>query len=377
MPKSLDYAKRLLARVDLENAPQAVLDCPSYWDETPCRLFFEACEELSYRAPEAALKAAATAPRLAAAVPEEDSPEGRREHRSRTVRAYCILGSVYRSAGRHADARRAFTQAQRLARKGISRSALALFYRRLAYLEAAENELEKALECADQAKDVSDGGNSLGAAYVVRGYVNVKLGHYSDGARDFGKALSIIDPRKDASGEAKRMRCSAAHNLLYAISQNPSPESLGDVRFYLRQARKIVPAHRRSLPRYQLYWIEGLILIKLGSGRRGERLLLRAQEGFREVGAYFELALIGLDLSSLYRDEGRSAELEELAAETYRQFVDLSADAEAIAALKLWKDAIDRRELKDEVLSEVDRKLSVRMPRHQGGNAPRRRRRKR
>lgn len=345
MAKSLDYAKRLLAKVDLENDPQAVLDCPSYWDETPCRLYFEACEDLVHRHPAAALKAAETAPRLAAAVPEEDSPQGRRKHRDQRVRADGILGSAYRSLGRHAEARQALGQALHLARKGTSPAARTLLYRRIAYLDAVEKKYDQALKRANRAKEVSDGANSLGGAYVVRGYVKVKLGQYSDGVRDFGKALSIIDPRKDTGGEAKRLRYSAVHNLLYAISQNPSPESLGDVRFYLRQARKLVPAHRRSLPRYLLYWLEGLILIKLGSGRRGERLLLRAREGFREVGACFELALVGLDISALYRDEGRNAELEELAAETYRQFMGLSADAEAIAALKLWKDAIDRQEL--------------------------------
>ncbi len=108
MPLSLDYAKRLLAKVDLENAPEVVLDCASYWDDTPCRLYLEACEELIYRHPKAALRAAAVAPRLAAAVPEENSPEGRREHRDRLVRAHCIFGSAYRAAGRPHEARLPF-----------------------------------------------------------------------------------------------------------------------------------------------------------------------------------------------------------------------------------------------------------------------------
>ncbi len=336
-----------------------VLDCPSYRDETPSRLYLEACEELVYRDPEAALKAAQIAPRLAAAVTEEDNPEGRRKHRDRLVRAHCVLGSAYRAVGRHAEVRRSLELAMRPARKGISPRANAMIYRRLAYLNAAECKLDQALKSANQAKDASDDQNSLGGAYAVRGYVYVKLGRYSHAVRDLGKALSIIDRRKDASGEAERTRYAAVHNLIYAISQNPSPESLGDVRFYLRYARKLVPSHRRSLPRYQLYWVDGLSLIKLGSGRRGERLMHRARAGFREVGACFELALVGLDISELYRDEGRWDELKELAAETFRQFKALSADAEAIAALKLWKDAIDQDQLEDKLLSEVGEQLAA------------------
>ncbi len=361
MPLSLDYAKRLLAKVDLENDPEVVLECQSYWDETPCRLYFEACEELIYRTPEAAVKAAAVAPRLAAAVPEGDSPEGRREHRDRLVRGHCILGSASRATGRHGAARQAFYRALRVARKGISPGTSALLNRRIAYLGAAENKLAQALKRAQRAKELSADANSLGAAYTVRGYVYVKFGRYSDGVRDFGKALSILDRRKDSGGEAERMRYAAVHNLLYAISKNPSPESLGDVRFYMRQARKLVPSHRRSLPRYQLYWVEGLVFIKLGSGRRGERLLHRAQAGFREVGAPFEMALVGLDISELYRDEGRWEELEELAGATFCQFKALSADAEAIAALKLWREAVESREVADELLAKVKAELATRM----------------
>lgn len=362
VPLSLDYTKRLLARLDLEKAPEEVLDCPSYWDDTPCDLYFEACEELVYRDPKAALKAAEIAPRLATAVPEEDSPDGRRKHRDLLVRAHGILGSAFRSLGRHAEAWQSLNRASRLARKTISAQASTLLYRRLAYLAAAENKLDEALALAKKAKDVSDSQNDLGAGFTVRGYVRVKLGLYSDAVRDFGKALSIIDPKRDpGKGEPKRMRYAAVHNLLYAIAQNPSPESLGDLRFYLREARKLVPAHRRSLPRYQLYWIEGLILLKLGSGRRGERLLHRAQAGFLEIGACFETALIGLDISEIYRDEGRWGELEELASETFRQFEALSADAEAIAALKLWKEAIKGEKLEDKLLSEVGATLAARM----------------
>ena len=364
MPLSLDYAKRLLAKVDLKKNPQVVLERPSYWDETPCRLYFEACEELIYQDPEAALKAAEIAPRLAAALPEEDSSEGRRRHRDSLIRAYCILGSAYRAVGRPTEAWHPLSRALQVARKEISSKARAMLYRRIAYLKAGQKELEEALKFAEKAKKVSDGPNYLGAAYTVRGYVHTKLGRFSKAVRDFGKALSVLDPRKDSSSESKRVQYAAVHNLVYAISQSPSPESLGDARFYLRQARKLVPAHRRSLPRYQLYWVEGLILIKLGLGRRGERLLHRARAGFVEVGACFELALIGLSISELFRDEGRWSELQELSAATFHQFKELSADAEAIAALKLWKEAVEGQKLEDKLLSEVGATLSARTEYH-------------
>ena len=120
MPLSLDYARRLLARLDLPTDAEKVLDSASYWDETPCKLYFEQCEELIYRDPTAALHPAEIAPRLASAVPEEQSPEGRQKHRDLLVRAHGILGSAYRGGGRHDEAQQSFDLALRIGRKGIS-----------------------------------------------------------------------------------------------------------------------------------------------------------------------------------------------------------------------------------------------------------------
>ena len=373
MPLSLDYAKRLVAKLDLPDEAELVLDCPSYWDETPCRLFFERCEELAFHTPQQAVKTAEIAPRLAETVREENNPDGRRKRRELLVRAHTILGSAYRAVGRHYEAEQTFARALRLGRAGIGLEIQALLHRRIAYLRAAQNRLAEAIDFANLAVKISQHPNAVAAAHTARGYVNVKLGRYSDGVRDLGMALSIINPKQDPGmGEAKRIRHSAVHNLAYAISQSPSPESLGDVQFYLRQARKLVPHHRRSLPRYQLYWLEGMSLIKLGSGRRGERLFQRARAGFKEIGAIFELALINLDLSELYRDEERWPELAQLAEETFHIFRKLPADAEAIAALSLWMEAASAQQLENKIILRIKAGLCERMPRHTAvGSAPR------
>ena len=119
--------------------------------------------------------------------------------------------------------------------------------------------------------------------------------------------------------------------------------------------------HRRSIPKQKLYWVEGLVLLKLCLWRRAEQLLKKARGGLLALGAPLEIALVSLDLSALYHLEGRWADLEELAADTYRRFCDLSADSEAIAALCLWKDGVEMRTLTDEVISAAKTAIEERM----------------
>lgn len=358
MPHQRDYAKRLLRELDLPKDAEQVLERRSYWDETFCKLFFELCEELLDRKPQEGLQLALVAPRLARAVPEESGRGGVRKHRELLVRAHSMLGGAFRRVGHFSRADAEHQTAYRISRRGVSKAVAAQQAWRHAYLRTAQLRFGEALKLAEKAVAQSDSPNTLAAALSARGYVYLEMGRYSEGVREYGKALSVIEPKDRLS---KRVHYGATHNLSFAVSQNPSPEALSEALAYVRHARSLIRVHRRSLAKYQLYWIEGKILIKLGLGRRGEALLKKAQAGFTKLDVPFEIALVGLDLSELYRDEGRCDELAELAAETYLRFEALSADAEAITALVLWRDAAQPKKLEDQLLSEVKAKLTERM----------------
>ena len=359
-------ARHLLVRLDLPREAEVILHRPEYWNVAVCEGYFELCEEWLYHAPEDALEAAEIAPRLALILPEEGGEQGRLRHRERLVRGYAILGGACRAAGRHRASERAYAQALRAGRQGISQALRCQLDRWMAYLRCAQHRLEEALELADRAVELSDSDNARGGALVVRGYVHVRMGYFSDGVRDFSKALSMIDLDSDPANRRRllRVRYAATHNLAHAISRSPSPESLETARSQLRRARQLMPAHGRSLPRHQLCWLEGQCLIKLGSARHGEALLRRAREGFRDVGAPFEMALAGLDLSELYRKERRWAELAELASDTFQRFERLSADTEAVAALSLWLKAAGRARLGGELIHKVRCQLDAARGRH-------------
>ena len=117
-----------------------------------------------------------------------------------------------------------------------------------------------------------------------------------------------------------------------------------------------------------------MLHVRIKQARDAEHLFRRARRGFLELGAPFELAFVGLDLSELLKREQRWSDLQDLAADTFGRFRLLSADTESIAALSLWKDAVRMKQLDGEVVTDVREKLEQRMWR-QRPTARRRRRR--
>ena len=55
------------------------------------------------------------------------------------------------------------------------------------------------------------------------------------------------------------------------------------------------------------------------------------------------IALVSLELATLYRTWVQWDDLETIAADTFRCFCELSGDCEAIAALSLWVEAVENR----------------------------------
>ena len=77
--------------------------------------------------------------------------------------------------------------------------------------------------------------------------------------------------------------------------------------------------------------------------RENREALAEAMLKLNDMEAPWELALVSLDLATLYRAGEEWEKLEALAADTFRRFRELAADYEAIAALSLWVDAVQAR----------------------------------
>ena len=92
-----------------------------------------------------------------------------------------------------------------------------------------------------------------------------------------------------------------------------------------------------------------LIEVRLGHWARGEEVLLEVRKGLVKMELAYEVGMVSIDLASLYRDQGRHAEVQALAGETAALFRRIGVERRAQEALDLWRQAekVDAELLKD------------------------------
>ncbi len=335
------WAKRLLSRVPAN--PEELLENQSFWDPTFLRLYLDRVDGQAFRDPQKALKSAEVAPRLAHKVPEEDGPDGKREHREGLIRAYVILGGVYRAVGRPDDADVPFEAAVRFAESEAIQPAVRVFLNlRLSYLRACQGRPEEALRLCDEVLEIQDRKRcpERSDTLVRRGYALAELERNAEALACFGDALRDLNPRE--STVAEWTHHAAIHNFPYVLTKTKRGDGWTALE-YVRKAREILKGQRQSMALHKLNWVEGLVWRHLGMDARAQQCFQVARRGFIRLGVPWEIALVSLDLCALHRDCGEWSELGTLAADTYRRFRELSGNTQTIAALSLCVDAARAR----------------------------------
>jgi hypothetical protein len=145
--------------------------------------------------------------------------------------------------------------------------------------------------------------------------------------------LELIDPSREP-----RLMLVAWHNLIDDLAETGQ----------FMEAQKLIT---KALPFYQQFhqpwsrnprkWVEGKIARGLGQQDHAEALFLAARNGFLAEGAAYDVALVSLDLASLYAEQGRMAELKRLAEEMVPIFSSRQIHREALAALAFWRRAVE------------------------------------
>lgn len=355
-------ARRLLRNVKLPAEADKFLYDPRCWSEIFCTLYFERCGEMLFEHPRGGFKLAEIAPRLAAKVPASRCEGGKLRPLELMVQAYALLGGAYRLIGDYVQSEKVYRLAEEiLDTHPISAVERANVYRRLAGLRICQGRIEDALELADRAIRIfqpRDRADSLARSLIVRGTAHVEGGNHAAGIEDFGEALSYTNPKL-----SPRTYHSAIHNLAYAVTTSRIAKfDLAAARRQIRRARRCIRNHRRSLPRAKLLWIEGLMFLKAGLGRRGEALLGAARQSFTGLEAPYEIALVSLDLAEIYLLDQRWHELRRLAAETFQLFRSLSADKEALRTLRYWHEAVSAQTVSEAAIASAREQLSRRLP---------------
>jgi tetratricopeptide (TPR) repeat protein len=147
------------------------------------------------------------------------------------------------------------------------------------------------------------------------------------------QALELIDGAREP-----RLLLVAWHNLINGLAET---RRFMEAQKLLTKARPLYQEFPEHWTHNRYKWVEGMIVLGLGQQDHAESLFLTARNGFLAEGAAYDVALVSLDLASLYAQQGRVTELKRLAEEMVPIFSSRQIHREALAALAFWRQAVE------------------------------------
>ena len=184
---------------------------------------------------------------------------------------------------------------------------------------------------------------------VIQTLLKVGMVHREMGEID--EAIAATREALEASNaeEHPRLHLYARHNLAYLLCE---------VGGYTA-ARRLVDESlglyslADALTQLRFLWLEGRIAQGLGQVETAEGSYRAARGGFAREGLAYDVALISLDLATLYLELRRTAEVKALAEEMVGIFEAREIHREALAALLLFRDAARLEQLTLELLRDL------------------------
>jgi len=268
-------------------------------------------------------------------------------------RAAAHLANAWRVAGKLPAADAELVRALRLWEAGAASDPGLLDPVRMLDLEAslrkAQRHLPQALELLDRALATRPAPEVEGRLLIKKGCVLEKLERYREAIDVFERAAPLADAAPD-----RRLALVWRFDWLVALCHlgqyAEAASRLGDVRALAARLGK-------RLDLVRLTWLEGRIAA--GLGRTGEALAafehVRAELSTRRIA--YDTALVILDIAVLLSEEGRKAEVRELARQAAWIFETQDVHREALRALTVFRRAAERDRLSPDLARNIRRFL--------------------
>jgi tetratricopeptide (TPR) repeat protein len=253
--------------------------------------------------------------------------------------------NVLRVLGELKPARAAFVEAKRLWLSGADPLGL-LDPGRLLDLEGsllrAERRFDEALARLDEAIAV---GRSPERALINKGLTLEVMGDYERAIETLLRAEPLVERAGDP-----RLSYMLPYNLAVAYTHAGRYTEAAEL---LSRVGDLVAAQGDEIEELRVLWLRGRIAG--GQGRREEAraLLVQARQGFDQRNMSFVVALALLEEAVLLLEEGRPAEVKELAHGLEKVFKSKGVHREALGALKLFHEAAEGEEVTAEQARRV------------------------
>jgi tetratricopeptide (TPR) repeat protein len=350
--KAISWREEKTSRDDLEARVQRLLrggDLPveaGFWTCDLCEALLERSRELRHQLPD--MLRLATLGRDAA---ERVDPaeRGPRETADLRARAWAEMANALRANDDLTQADTAMVRALELQAEGTGAESLLA---RLADLSASlfcdQRRFAEAFQMLDTAYTLYQ---RLGASHdaarvlVMKGLYTGYAGNAEEGLQILAQALAGIERDRDP-----RLVFRTLHNILLFRVE------LGEFEEARRQLQRMQPLYDRYAGRHdwaKLRGIEAKITLGLGDLPRAEALFREVRRDFDAVGLGYQAATISLDLAAVCLRLGNKTEVRRLVSEAVATFRALGVEREAMAALLMLTDAVERDQTTLELLSLV------------------------
>lgn len=217
----------------------------------------------------------------------------------------------------------------------------ASFFRDQRRFQDALQAVDRAIEIFREAEDHHGEGRAL----IKKATVLQQAGDVEPALPLLERAATLIDPSKEP-----RLLLMVKQNLAYFL--NEAGRAM-EARKVLPEARKLALEVGGGLDRLRILWIEGLVNRQLGQTGLAEAALRRTMAGFAEAEIGYDAALAALDLAGLYLESERHSDAQELATEMAPIFDSRDVHREAVAALAMAQEAMEKQKATVALIQEV------------------------
>ena len=186
-------------------------------------------------------------------------------------------------------------------------------------------------------------------ALIQKGFTLEVMGEYERAIETLLQAVPLVD-REAKPRDWYSLHFNLAVNLTHV-------GCFHEAATLLREVRALAGELKDEINLSRFIWLEGRIAA--GLGLRAEALAILAEAGhqFAAREMFYDVALALLEEAALLLDEGRTAEVKALTPELVRVFESKGVHREALAALRLFQEAVEREEATAELARRVLRYL--------------------
>jgi tetratricopeptide (TPR) repeat protein len=255
------------------------------------------------------------------------------------ARASGQYGNALRICGQPRAAEAALASSLEQRRQGTGDPALhAWLLGKLASLAVFQGHNEDAIEIYDKAGELyHELGDEQSFAFTLTQMAIAVLysGEAAWAVRTLNQAISRIDPADP------HLLMAACHNLIRCYIDLDRPDQALALYSEIRDLYKEIDDPLLLL---RMVWQEGLLLRDLGHLRAAETALLKARKGYLEEKLAYEVALVSLDLTTVYVKLGLAEEVKRTVLTTVPIFHALRVKLETLAALLQIQKVADQEQ---------------------------------